>query len=325
MKALVYTAAETLGMADMPDPVPQANEVLVRVEAVGICGSDIHAFLGHDERRPPPLILGHEVAGTIVSGPRKGQRVTVNPLATCGACPACLSGRDNLCPDRHIISMPGREGGFAELIRSPERNLVPLPRHVPATVACLTEPLACGWHAVKKGLQSLDGSADRVLILGGGAIGFGAALCARALGCHSITIFEPNPLRREKLAGTDSFKILEQPPTDIAPDLIIDAVGFAATRQDASDLVRPGGVILHIGLGQASDGLNIRRMTLQEITFIGTYTYTQQDFHDCAQAIFDGCLGPCNWTETRALGDGPAAFADILGNRIASPKLVLLP
>ena len=325
MKALVYTGERTLKLRQMPDPIPKPGEVLVRVDAVGICGSDIHAYLGHDERRPAPLILGHEVAGTIASGPRTGQRVTVNPLATCGICPACREGRDNLCPDRQIISMPPREGGFAEFITSPERNLIAIPDTVSAPVACLAEPLACGWHAVKLGNRVLGGPAARVLILGGGAIGFGAALAARALGSTDITIVEPNAIRRRRLTEIDDFPVVEHAPSGHAPDLVIDAAGFATTREVASETVRPGGVILHIGLGQATNGLNIRRMTLQEITFIGTYTYTQGDFEECAAAIIDGRLGRCDWTDIRSLSEGAAAFAEIVGNAIASPKVVLLP
>ena len=93
MKALVYTGPETLVYRDEPNARCSQDGVLIRVESVGICGSDMHAYLGHDERRPAPLILGHEAAGTIVEGPGAGKRVTVNPLVTCGVCPACRRGR----------------------------------------------------------------------------------------------------------------------------------------------------------------------------------------------------------------------------------------
>jgi len=109
MKALVYTGVETLTYQDAPMPVAAAGQSLVKVMASGICGSDMHAFLGHDDRRPAPLILGHEAAGVIVGGPEDGRRVTINPLVPCGDCDACLTGRDNLCPERKIISMPPRE------------------------------------------------------------------------------------------------------------------------------------------------------------------------------------------------------------------------
>ena len=108
MKALVYTGTESMAFQDMPMPEPKDGEVLIRVDSVGICGSDMHAFLGHDNRRPAPLILGHEAAGVIEGGARDGERVTINPLVTCGVCPACRSGRENLCPTRQIISMPPR-------------------------------------------------------------------------------------------------------------------------------------------------------------------------------------------------------------------------
>ena len=98
----------------MADPVPGDGEDVVRIGAVGICGSDMHAYLGHDARRPAPLILGHEAAGVIETGARAGTRVTVNPLVTCGTCRYCKDGRDNLCTTRQIISMPPREGGFAD-------------------------------------------------------------------------------------------------------------------------------------------------------------------------------------------------------------------
>ncbi|MGE0612904.1 MAG: alcohol dehydrogenase catalytic domain-containing protein, partial [Hyphomicrobiales bacterium] len=142
MKALVYTGPQSLDIRDVPDPVPGADEALIKVEAVGICGSDMHAYLGHDERRPAPLILGHEAAGTIVTGEDSGRRVTINPLVTCMECPCCLSGRTNLCASRQIISMPPREGAFAQFVAIPRRNLVNVPDGFPIRKAALCEPLA---------------------------------------------------------------------------------------------------------------------------------------------------------------------------------------
>ena len=173
MKALVYDAVEKLTYRDMPDPFAGAGQSLIRVEASGICGSDMHAFLGHDERRPSPLILGHEAAGTIVGGPRDGTRVTINPLVTCGKCRACKAGRDNLCPERMIISMPPREGAFAEMVVMRDENLVTVPDDVPLRKAALAEPLACGWHAVRLGAAALSLHLKDAAchVIGGGAIG----------------------------------------------------------------------------------------------------------------------------------------------------------
>ena len=185
MKALVYTGVESLAYRDAPGPAPEPGEVLIKVRAVGICGSDMHAWLGHDARRPAPLILGHEAAGVITGGPRSGERVTVNPLVTCGTCPACRAGRENLCATRQIISMPPREGAFADFVRIPERNLVTVPDQVPLDIAALAEPLAVSWHAVRLGIEALHaGEAACALVIGGGAIGLAAAL---ALGRRAAT------------------------------------------------------------------------------------------------------------------------------------------
>ncbi|WGH78053.1 zinc-dependent alcohol dehydrogenase [Jannaschia ovalis] len=325
MKALVYTGPESLEFRETPDPQPPEGHHLVRIESVGICGSDMHAFLGHDPRRPAPLILGHEGAGTVMGGPMDGTRVTINPLVTCGSCDACRTGRENLCADRQIISMPPREGAFAEFVAMPEANLIPVPDDVPLGKAALAEPIACGWHAVRIGL-GLPGGARDALVIGGGAIGVGAALSLSAQGVDRVTLVEPNPLRRETLAAhLDAQIAAPETVTDLQFDMVVDGVGYDATRATAAALTRPGGAILHIGLGGGAAGLDIRRLTLQEIAFIGTYTYTAQDFRDTAQAIFDGRLGTLDWTETRPLSDGARAFADIRAGRVAMPKIVLEP
>jgi len=307
--------------------VPQVGQQLIKVLSVGICGSDMHAFLGHDERRPAPLILGHEAAGEIVGGPRDGERVTVNPLVTCGICQACVSGHDNLCPERLIISMPPREGAFSQYLVMQDDNLVTVPDHVSLDAASLAEPIACGWHTVRLAKAALSGDAKTALVIGGGAIGLGAALSLSAQGVADVIIVEPNALRRDVL-NTKCQQTAISPddlPNDAQFDLVIDGVGYAATRATASAHARPGGVIGHIGLGEGTGGLDVRRMTLQEITFIGTYTYTAQDFRDTAAAIFDGRLGLLDWTEQRPLSDGAAAFADIRAGRTAAPKIILRP
>ena len=331
MKALVYTGAEALEYRDVPDPVPCEGEVLVRVAAIGICGSDMHAYLGHDERRPAPLVLGHEAAGVVLDGKDPGKRVTINPLVNCGDCRDCTTGRTNLCARREIISMPPRDGAFAQLVSVPERNLIAVPEHVEIENAALVEPIACGWHAVRLGQGALGVPLEgrRCVVLGGGGIGVGAALSLAAFGADDIQIVEPNAARRARLNHIGSCRTTDSRGEDVpAPgsvDLIIDAVGLAATRAQACELARPGGVIVHIGLGESTGGLDVRRMTLQEIVFIGTYTYTDDDFKATAQAMFDGRLGAFDWTELRALADGAEAFTDIRSGRAAAPKLVLIP
>ncbi len=331
MKALVYTGPKELDYRDAADPVRSHSDALIRIEAVGICGSDMHAYLGHDDRRPAPLILGHEAAGTVIEGDGVGKRVTVNPLVSCGKCRDCRSGRNNICQNRQIISMPPREGAFAELLAMPTSNLIEIPDHVSSEHAALAEPLACGWHAVRLAESSCElPLADAACaVIGGGAIGLGAALVLKARGAQNVHLAETSPERRATIEQIDGI-IVYDPMSDGGPvagsaDIVVDGVGFDSTRAAASKLVRHGGVIVHVGLGSAAGGLDIRRMTLQEITFIGTYTYTPQDFRETAQAIFDGRLGALDWIEQRPLSEGASAFADILSGNLAAPKIVLRP
>ncbi|MEP3265085.1 MAG: alcohol dehydrogenase catalytic domain-containing protein [Hyphomicrobiales bacterium] len=332
MKALVYTGPNSVAFMDVDDPKPdlQTDEVLIRVESVGICGSDMHAYLGHDDRRPAPLVLGHEAAGIVVSKAEEGRRVTVNPLVTCMECAACKRGQENLCAKRQIISMPPREGAFAQYLKMPRQNLVTVPDHISFDKASLTEPIACGWHAVRlarNAVAHIPRAQIRVLVLGGGAIGTGAALSAKAQGLHDVTVIEPNAERQSFMNENSELTVIgpEMLKPDETFDLIVDGVGYKATRETASARATPGGVIAHIGLGEASGGIDVRRLTLQEITFIGTYTYTMADFKDTAEAIFDGRLGSLDWLDLRPLDAGATAFEDLKAGRVMAPKIILKP
>ena len=331
MRALVYTAPHHLVYRTEPEPRPAPGIAIVRVDAVGICGSDMHAYHGFDDRRPPPLILGHEAAGLVIEGAMKGSRVTVNPLATCGHCPACRSGDEHLCPERQIISMPPRQGAFAEYVAVPERNLVPIPDCFDIVQAALAEPLAVAYHAVTLGLSRLrrPAAAARTLVLGGGAIGLGAALVLAMSGVASIAIAETNASRRSTAQRAGDF-ICYAPGDSAEPaagsiDLVIDAVGAAATRAAACRLVRPGGVIVHAGLLPGLDGLDVRRITLQEITFVGTYCYTHADFRETVDAMIAGRLGRLDWYEERTLASGAEAFTAIDAGSVAAAKIILRP
>jgi L-iditol 2-dehydrogenase len=247
MRALVYTGPKALELRDVAEPEAGPGEALVRVDAVGICGSDMHAYLGHDERRPAPLILGHEAGGVVLSGALEGRRVTVNPLVSCGICDFCVEGRDNICPSRQIISLPPREGAFAERIAMRERNLVEVPDGVAIEHAALAEPIACGWHAVGLAARVLARplAAARIVVIGGGAIGIGAALVAASQGARDIHIAETNSARHPTLRAAGPFEIydpLAGEPEQGSADLVIDAYGGEASRVAASRLVRAGGV-----------------------------------------------------------------------------------
>lgn len=330
MKALVYTSPREIVYCDAPEPSLAQGESLIQIEAVGICGSDMHAFHGRDPRRNPPLILGHELAGYIVAGVAAGKRVTVNPLITCGSCEFCVQGRNNLCADRTMIGMT-RPGGFAEKMTIPAASLIEIPQDMNATTAALTEPAATSLHALNLAMRALTRPLPetRVLVIGGGAIGLLTALLLQSYGCREVHVAETNALRRETASAATSAVVYnpasESGPVENSMDLVFDAVGGRASRAAALAAVKPGGVVLHIGLMDGASEIDMRKLTLAEITLIGTYTYTTADMRAAVQALYRGAFGDLNWVETRTLADGPAAFADLDQGKVASAKIILQP
>ena len=327
MKALVYTANEEMTYRDEPEPEAQSGDALVAIESVGICGSDMHAYLGHDERRVPPLILGHEAVGTVVEGRDRGRRVVLNPLITCGVCDECLGGRQNLCAQRDLIGMY-RAGAFAEKIAIPERNLITIPDDMPGAHAALTEPGATGLHAVLLAERILNRplSESRALVMGAGSVGLLTALILRDKGVEEIVVAETNPLRRQLVKQHCDFTLLDPLQEQAAAqhfDCVFDAVGAGVTRDQAVLACRSGGVIVHIGLMDSKGSMDIRDMTLREITFIGAYTYTPVDLRATLSKLHSGALGDLGWIEQRPLSAGAQAFDELLQGRCAAPKIVL--
>jgi 2-desacetyl-2-hydroxyethyl bacteriochlorophyllide A dehydrogenase len=329
MKALVYTGTRQMSYRDEPAPTCVAGEVLIRVDAVGICGSDMHAYHGHDPRRVPPLILGHELAGEILDGPGKGQRVTVNPLITCGHCEYCAQGRNNLCSNRTMIGMT-RAGGFAELVTTASSSVIELPEGMSSRAAALTEPAATALHAINTAMRSLVRPIPEchVLVIGGGAIGLLTALLLRHYGCRHVQIAETNPLRRasaERAGAAKTFDPATAPPSANSVELVIDAVGMKGTRAMALAAVKPGGVFVHVGLGDWASEIDMRKLTLAEITLAGVYTYSTADLRAAALALHEGAFGDLAWVEERPLSEGDRAFQDLDQGRTASAKILLRP
>jgi threonine dehydrogenase-like Zn-dependent dehydrogenase len=328
MKALVYTGPKTLVVRDEPDP--QANEdVIVRVHVCGICGSDMHAYLGHDERRPPPQILGHEAIGVATSGTHEGKRVAINPLVTCGDCNACRGGRPHVCRSRQIMSMMPRAGAFAELVRVPETNLNAVPDGLATEVAALSEPLAVAYHAVNLGERALHLplAGAHIAVMGGGAIGLCVAQVLESRGAHNVLIAETSEIRRARIDIAGRFASYDptgsRAPQAASVDLVLDAYGGKASRAEASRIVAPGGVIVHIGLGSAEGGVDVRKLTLQEIKFIGSYCYTPVEFRETLAGLASGIFGAFDWTEQRPLSEGATAFAELDAGTVAAAKIML--
>ena len=330
MKALVYTGTEEVIYRDEPDPAPvDTGDVLLAVDACGLCGSDMHAYHGLDARRVPPLILGHEVTGVAQNGSRQGERVIVNPLMSCGVCDHCVDSRAHLCATRELIGMRVA-GAFADYVVVPESSLLSVPENMDVAHASLTEPTAVSLHSILLAERVLHRpvSETRAVVIGAGAIGVLAALLLQSKGCNDVYIGDTGELRRST-AVKNGFGHVYDPLTNEPEagtfDLVIDAVGSGRTREASSRLAKAGGVICHIGLQDDATGLDTRRLTLQEITFIGNYCYTMSDMVAARDAINTGKLGGLEWLEHRPLSDGASAFSDVHNGVAAAPKIVLFP
>lgn len=333
MKALVYTSPGEMQLQERAMPEAAPGEVVLQIEAVGICGSDMHAWHGHDPRRQPGLVLGHEFVGRIVEsrapGFERDSRWTGNPLIVCGVCEYCVQGRNNLCANRTMVGMT-RAGAYAEYMSIPAASLIAMPQQMAATAAALTEPAATAWHAINLSMRVLARPLHecRVLVIGGGAIGMLAGLLLRHLGVADLTMTELNALRRDAIArhvGAAAVDPRSGPLPEAAFDYVIDAVGAKATRQQAFAAVKPGGAIMHIGLQDWASEIDMRKLTLAEITLQGTYTYTTADLRATVAGLDRGVFGDLAWVEERLLANGAQAFVDLDQGRCAAAKIVLRP
>jgi threonine dehydrogenase-like Zn-dependent dehydrogenase len=333
MHALVYTGTKELIYREEKNPKIVNGESIVKVSASGICGSDMHAYHGKDNRRIPPLILGHEISGSIDKGKFAGKKVILNPLITCNKCDYCTSGKEHLCSKRIILGMNKpieRQGGFAEYVSIPDQNIYELPKTLNINEAPIAEPTAVALHAVELGEKTLLKSFkdSKVLVIGGGAIGLLSGLIlSKVKHCNDITIVDPNEKRLKECS-----KYLDADP--VKPnsknirldhfDIVFDTVGMEITRQQAIKVIKTGGVIIHIGLSQPSGSFDFRKATLQEIIFIGTYCYTNKDFEKTISILASKKLGSLDWIEYRKLKDGSTAFKQIHDGSCSAPKIILL-
>ena len=333
MKALVYTGPDEIQVQNYPDPQPAPGEVIIKLKASGICGSDMHAYHGHDPRRLPGLVMGHEVAGEIWHSESAlysvGQKVTVDPLITCGHCFYCRTGHDNLCLNRGMVGMT-RPGGYAEYMSIPAASVIPLPERMPFVEGAVAEPAATVVHALNISMPKMlrPVQEQKVLIIGGGAIGMLMARLLSSYGVRHIHLAETNPLRRaaaEEHTGAKAFDPVTQPPEENGYQYVVDAVGRKVTRDMAVHALAPRGVLMHIGLQDWGTEVNMRKITLSELVVLGTYTYTFADLQATVAALDEGIFGDLSWVEQRPLDEGPQAFRDLAAGKISASKIVLLP
>src|SRR5688572_24953657 len=287
MRALVLRDFYDIAVEERPDPVAGPGQVVVEVIATGICGSDFHGYSGENGRRHPGQIMGHETVGRIrelgtdVVELRVGQLVTVNPVMSCHACPACLSGQEQWCSRRVVLGVaPEIPAAFADRFVVPAGNVVPLPDEMPEELGALVEPLAVGYHAVRRG-QPVAG--DRLLVIGGGPIGQACLLAARRLGIQALALYDVSASRRELCARLGAAVI---DPTDgnfvdaVAAQLggpatlVMDAVGISQTVADALAASGLGSRIVLVGMGSPQLGLAAYTLSTAERSLIGSFTYS---------------------------------------------------
>ncbi len=302
MEAVVYTAPNemTFYTEYKPTQIDRDDDVLLRIESVGICGSDMHAYHGKDPRRNPGLILGHEFCGEIVEGANKGQKVTGNPLITCGKCEYCLQGRDNLCSDRDMIGM-SRQGAFAQYMAIPNQCLVHAPSSMNSNHVALTEPAATVVHAVNLAIENSFKpiSECHVLVIGAGAIGLLTALLLKSHGVK-MQVLETNIARHpcvKEHVGVIAMNPLKESVKESTFDVVIDCVGSEKTNALSIASVKAGGTVVNVGLLSWTSNIDIRKITLQEVKLVGCYTYNMEDFRSALKAIENGDFGDLSWIE----------------------------
>lgn len=332
MKALVYIQPNELQLQELPRPELTDGEVVLKIDAVGVCGYDLHGC-EHDPRRKPGLVLGHEFVGTVVEsaafGVKTGTRFTGNPLVTCGVCDYCVQGRSNLCPNRTMLGRT-RPGAYAEYMSIPASSLIAMPQDMTDVAAALTEPAATAWHAINQSLRFLSRPIHEchVLVIGGGAIGMLAGLILKNLGLIALTVSEPNSVLRKAIHSSIDCKT-HDPTKDVLENNVYDYVIVASvtelTRHHSFVAVKPGGVIMHVGLQNWTGELDIRKMILQEVTLLGSCSYTTADLQAAVAALHKGVFGDLAWVEQRPLAKGPQAFRDLHEGHAKTAKTVLWP
>jgi 2-desacetyl-2-hydroxyethyl bacteriochlorophyllide A dehydrogenase len=334
MDALVWEGPRRIAVRQLPRPLAAPHEVLVRVGVVGICGSELEGFVGSMANRVPPLVMGHEFSGVVVSDDPTlaGQRVAVNPLLSCGTCQDCLDGRPNICASRGVIGI-ARPGGFAELVAVPRASLIPLPDQLDGVAGALVEPLANVVHAYALGTRVRVPRS--VLILGAGSLGLLAVQVARAGGATLVVASDLNTDRLDTAGrvGASSVVRAGQPATeaelnDLAPhgyDVVIDCVGAAPTKAQALRSVRSGGTVVLLGLHDDASPLSSHEIIRREISLTGSYTYVAEDVARAVELLRTGVIDYSGWTEVRPLSEGPAAFDELVDRPGASAKILLTP
>lgn len=342
MEVLVYHGPWDLRVESRPDPAPGAGEVLIRVAATGICGSDVHGFTGENGRRSPGQVMGHETVGRVerlgpgVSSPdtlRPGTPVTVNPVISCGHCAACLDGAEQSCEQRRVIGVdPSIVSAFATLLLAPETNVVRLPEDMPIEYGALVEPLAVGFHAVRRGACA---GSDRVLVIGGGPIGQACVIGARRSGTATVAVSEPNPARRAAAASLGAVPVdpgegalgeQVRSALDGPASLVVDAAGTSASLASAFEASGFGARIVLVGMNAPRVELSAYAISTEERSLIGSFSYSARDFRETADWVGTGPEVLDRLIDGRTdLAGAPEAFGRLGRGDTDAGKILVVP
>ncbi len=336
MRAVVFPRIGEMQITQVPTPSPGPGEVLVRVEASGLCGTDKHIFSGK-YAATYPLIPGHEYAGTVVElGPgvaelQVGDLVSADPNITCGKCPYCRRGKDHLCVNLQALGVT-RAGGFAEFSVVPVTHAYRLPAGMTAEEGALIEPLACALRGRQRGGVQ---PGDTVMILGGGTMGGLLMQLARGAGAAKVVVAEPIELRRQTLASLgadvtfdpraqDSLEAVRAVDPEGA-DVVYEAAGHAETAQLALSLAKKGGTVVFFGCVEPEYDIRVNPALIneRELTICGSFN--NPFTHAAAvELVASGRVQLAPFVSHRfALADFPQAFAYF--GAPESYKLVILP
>jgi L-iditol 2-dehydrogenase len=325
MKALLLTAPSELTIADLPRPECEADSVLVRVAACGICGSDVHGYDGSSGRRIPPLVMGHEAAGTIaevgsaVKDFQIGERVTFDSTVSCGECEFCQRGQVNLCDRRQVLGVScgdyRRYGAFAEYVAVPARILYRVPDSLSLEHAALIEAVSIAVHAVKR---SQAKAGETALVVGTGMIGLLVIQVLRHVGCRQITAIDLDESRlslaRESgahttlVANENTLNELLAATNQVGFDHSFEVVGFTPTVQTAVKAVRKGGSVTLVGNLAPNVELPLQTVVTRELTLYGTCG-SSGEYPECIELLSSGAVNVESLISTQiSLEDAPAWF-----------------
>lgn len=331
MKALRYLGANELKIMDVPKPEPKEGEVLLRIKSCGICGSDVHGYLGLTGRRTPPMTMGHEFSGEVVAlgenvtSLKVGDRVCPYPVDYCGTCEKCKNEMNHLCPDKRQFGVLTVDGAFAEYLCVPAHLCFPIADSVSFDQASLMEPLAVAYHAVSQA-GSLAGK--HVLIVGAGTIGLLALVCVKLQNPASVTVsdFSDPRLQLAKEIGADRVVNPAKCESVSDIDVAFEAVGAAGSVKSAMDALAFGGTAVWIGNNKPIIEVNMQQIVTRELKVKGSFLYSLKDFETVVGLINDGKLDVSALLSlTVSLDEAPEYFQKLAKDPGTLIKVVVHP